>query len=44
MTWSPEDEDPPTQRRLLSTSMCPCPDCETDDGAQTTELDPEDYQ
>jgi len=36
------DEDPPTQRRL-STSMCPCPDCETDDGAQTTELDPEEF-
>jgi len=37
------DEDPPTQRRLLSAGMCPCPDCETDDGAQTTELDPEEF-
>jgi len=36
------DEDPPTQRRL-SAGMCPCPDCETDDGAQTTELDPEEF-
>ena len=38
------DEDLAQKRRLLSTSMCPCPDCETDDGAGTTELDPEDYQ
>ena len=39
------DEDPLVQlRRRLSAGMCPCPDCETDDGAGTTQLDPEDYQ
>ena len=38
------DEDPPKQRRALSAGMCPCDDCQADDGAQTTQLDPEDYQ
>ena len=36
------DEDPP-KRRPLSKSMCPCDDCQADDGAQTTQLDPEEF-
>jgi hypothetical protein len=39
--WTDEEEAP---RRLLSAGMCPCDDCTADDGAQTTDLDPEEFQ
>lgn len=37
------DEDQPQPRRNLTAGMCPCPDCTADDGAQTTPLDPEEF-
>jgi hypothetical protein len=38
--WRDEEETP---RRLLSAGMCPCDECQADDGAQTTDLDPEEF-
>jgi hypothetical protein len=45
VSYDPRDDEPvkrtPNFRR--SNSLCPCDECTADDGAQTTDLEPEDY-
>jgi len=45
MSWAPEDEDPPRRAPSYrnSTSLCPCDECIADDGAGSTQLDPEEF-
>jgi hypothetical protein len=38
--WRDEEDVP---RRLLSAGTCPCEDCTADDGAGSTDLDPEEF-